>query len=355
MTHIISVREVSKTYGGTQALRNVSLDVPRGDLVALVGPSGSGKTTLLRVLNLLEMPTSGTFLFDGSDTAVSEADRFSLRRRMGFVFQQTSLFNATVHENVAYPLKVRRETKRVIRKKVTNALALVGLTGFEKRRAPTLSGGEAQRVSLAQSLVYEPEVLLLDEPTANLDPRNAAIIESVISQVNRESGITIIMASHNLLQAEQVAKRVAVFREGELAEIGDVADILRTPSEFVLSFGRMVNVYAGESLMLADGVASVDIGEGVKIEAATQKTGRVTVLVRPEDIIVSRERLTSSARNVLKGRIVEAVDIAHTVALKVHVGKPFTVHVTKRSFQEMGLNLGSEVYLTFKASSVHVL
>jgi len=355
MRPLIETHNLSKFYNGTEALRNVNMKVDKGEVLAVVGPSGSGKTTLLRLLNLLEMPTAGEVFFDGRDTAWSDAGRVALRRRMGMVFQQAVLFNETVYENVEYPLKIRGRYDESKDLKVKDALKLVGLSGFEKKQATGLSGGEAQRVALAQAMVYTPELLLLDEPTVNLDPRNISIIESVISKVNRERGTTIIIATHNMLQAERLATKVAVLREGELAEVGDAKEIFRKPSDLLASFGRILNVFTGQSYLTEEGTAIIDIGGGVKIEALTTKTGSVTVFIRPEEIIVSKSPIVSSARNMLKGKVEEILDLDQSVQLKVDAARQFTVNITKRSFQEMKINLGSDIYLSFKASSVYIM
>jgi len=355
MRPLIETRNLSKSYNGTDALKNVNVKVDRGEVLAVVGPSGSGKTTFLRLTNLLEIPTAGYIFFDGKDTACPDADRLALRRRIGMVFQQAVLFNETVYNNVAYPLKIRDYSKETKDLKVRDALKLVGFSGFEKKQATSLSGGEAQRVALAQAMVYEPELLLLDEPTVNLDPKNVSIIESVISKVNHERGTTIIIATHNMLQAEQLATRVAVLRDGELAEIGDSKEIFKKPSDFLASFGRVLNVFTGQSRLTEEGTGIIDIGQGVKIEALTTKTGSITVFIRPEEIIVSKSPIVSSARNMLRGKVEEILDLDQLVQLRVDVARQFTVNITKRSFQEMKINLGSNIYLSFKASSVHIL
>jgi len=355
MRPLVETLSLSKSYDETEALKNVNVKVSRGEVLAVVGPSGSGKTTLLRLMNLLEVPTSGQIFFDGRDTACSDADRLTLRRRMGMVFQQAVLFNETVHKNVAYPLEIRGYPKEKNDLKVKDALKLVGLSGFEKKRAIALSGGEAQRIALAQAMISEPELLLLDEPTVNLDPRNVSIIESVISKVNREQGTTIILATHNMLQAEQLATKVAVLREGELAQIGDTKEIFRKPSDFLAMFGRVLNVFTGQSQLTEEGTAIIDIGEGFKIEALTTKTGSVTIFIRPEEIIISKTPIVSSARNMLKGKVEEILDLDQSVQLKVDASRQFTVNITKKSYQEMKINLGSDIYLSFKASSVHIV
>lgn len=352
---ILETRSLTKTYAGTNVLKNISLTIEKGELLAIVGPSGSGKTTLLRILDLLDLPSSGKLFFNQIEAPISAPERLALRRRIGIVSQQTTLFNSSVYDNIAYPLKIRHQTKNEIRQRVSDALALVGLKEFERRKALTLSGGEMQRVALAQAIVFEPELLLLDEPTANLDPRNIALIENIISHVNHGSKITVVMATHNMFQAQQLADRAAVIREGELVGVGKVEEIFGGPSDFLASFARLDNVFTGISRIDEEGIAKIDIGTGVELEAATSKIGKLTIFVRPEEMILSKSPIISSARNTFKGKIQQTTDLNRNVKVKVDIGKEFVAIVTKRSFQEMKLNLGSEVYLTFKASSVHVI
>ncbi len=351
---LIQVENLTKVYGEKIALRNIDLKIDRGDYFAVVGPSGAGKTTFLRLLDLLDEPSSGRILFDGIDTACPEEERLALRRKIGMVFQQNVMLNASVYENLAYPLRIRGMRNK-IDARVNETLQLVGLTGFERRRALTLSGGEMQRVSLAQALVFEPSVLLLDEPTANLDPRNVSIIERIVSEVNRNEGATVVMATHDIAQAENTASKVAILREGSLVEAGDVGQVFSKPSEFLATFAGLWNAYPGDAVLVEDGLAVVDLGDDIRIEAATRKKGKVTVFIRPEDILLSTSPIQSSARNILKGIVTEIFDLDQLVQLKVNVGKEFAVVITKKSFKHLKLNLESQVYLTFKASSIRVL
>jgi len=351
---IVETRGLAKQFGEKTALRDINLRIERGDFFAVVGPSGSGKTTLLRLLDLLDEPSHGKILFDGMDTACSERDRLALRRRIGIVFQQSIMFNASVFDNVAYPLKIR-EANRDLARKVDEVLDLVRLTGFKERKAATLSGGEMQRVSLAQAIVFEPELLLLDEPTANLDPENTAIIEEIVSKINRERKVTVITATHNMLQVEHLASMAAVLRQGELTEIRSVEELFEKPSDFLASFTRLRNVYSGQARALDGGLTLIDLGNGVNVVATSQKTGNVTTFIRPEEMIVSTSSIQSSARNALKGRIIEILDLGHQVQIKVDAGKEFMTILTKKSFEDLRLNLGSQVYLNFKASAVHII
>ncbi len=355
MPSSVEVQGLCKEYSGKQVLSNVSFRVERGEIFVLVGPNGAGKTTLLRILDFLEEPTSGKILFDGEPTDYSENAMTTLRRRMSLVFQKTVLFNMSVFDNVAYGLKVRGENGADMERKAKAALELVKLRGLGTKNALALSGGEAQRVALAQALVTEPELLLLDEPTANLDPKSVSIIEEALSNVNQEKKITIIMATHNMLQAKNLAHKVAALNEGRIDRVGTFQEVFETPSRFLADFARLENVFSGVSKVTGEGTSLVDVGEGLQIEAAFEKAGQVTLFVRPEDIILSSNPIVSSARNSFEGRIVEVSDLGKIVKLRVRAGRDFMVQITKRSFNDMELNIDSKVFLAFKASSVQMV
>jgi len=353
MRRLVELKDVTKRYGDVTALNDVSLKVRRGEIFTVMGPNGSGKTTLLRIMASIDKPTSGEVYFDG--VMVNDSNRSQVRTKSTMVFQKTALFNTTVYNNIAYGLKLRGYPRKEIEEKIEEVLKLVRLEGYEKRPAKKLSGGEQQRVSLARALVLDAELLLLDEPTANLDPRNVSIIEEAISHANREFNTTVVMATHNMFQAENITKRAALLLGGSITEIGTAHEIFRAPSKHLASFARLENVFSGTSMVLEEGTSLIDIGSGVQIEAALRKRGKVTVFVRPEDIILSRKPINSSARNVFKGRIVGISDLGPVVRLRVDAGKKFVVQITKRSLVEMQLNVDSEVFLTFKASSVHLV
>jgi len=352
----VEVEHLFKEYSERQVLRDVSFTVEEGEFFILVGPNGAGKTTLLRILDLLEEPTSGRVLFNGQPVDYSSKGRVALRRRIGMVFQQTVLFNMSVYENVVYPLKVRGLSEHDVRRRVNEVLKLVQLDGFERKNALGLSGGEAQRVAIAQALVTEPELLLLDEPTANLDPRNISIIEGVLSYVNREKRTTIIMTTHNMIQAENLAQKVAFLNEGRIEAIGSFQEVFGKPSKHIEGFSRLENIFCGFSKTTGEGTSIVDLGDGLRIEVAARRDGNVVLYVPPEDIILSVNPIISSARNMFEGRITQISDVDYGVKLKVNVGaKSFMVQITRRSFNEMNLSVGSKVYIAFKASSVQIL
>ncbi len=209
---LYQLRNVQHRYGDRIILDLPALDIERGEILAIVGPSGSGKSTLLRLLQFLEAPTSGSITFDGA--ALNGSAPLEVRRRVVTVFQHPALLDRSVYDNVAYGpwLRGRRRSRETI----MAALERVGLGNHARARAKTLSGGEAQRVALARSLVLDPAALLLDEPTANLDPYNVGLIEEII---RGHGPMTVVLVTHNTFQAKRLADRVGLLLGGKLVEL----------------------------------------------------------------------------------------------------------------------------------------
>ena len=344
---------MTKCFGNRKVLDDVTLQIQEGEILALLGPNGSGKTTLLKILSFLEKPTGGEIKFQGEILTGENAERMRLQSAM--VFQRTLLFSTTVYNNVAYGLKMRKMPRNIIEEEVKKALKLVKLEGFETRSAKRLSGGEQQRVALARALVLKTKLLLMDEPTANLDPKNASILEELIATVNRELKTTIVMATHNMFQAKTLPHRVALINDGRISEVGTTSEIFGKLSKNLASFAAVDNTFAGTAKITEAGTTIVDIGNDVQIEATLQKQGEISIFISPQDIILSENPLKSSARNMFKGKISQITDLGLLVKLTVDVGKPFTVQITKRSFSEMALNLNVEVFIVFKASNVQAI
>jgi len=221
----LEVRSLSKSIGKAVILHEVSLTVERGEILGLIGPTGSGKTTLLRIINLLDEPSTGSILFgDKEVSGRPEKESLATRRKMAMVFQKPVMFRASVKENVSYGLRMRGRQERYEKIRVEEALEMVGLSGYESRDANTLSGGEMQRIALARALILQPELLLLDEPTANLDPRSAASIDSLLRSL-AGSRTAVILATHNMEQCRKLAGRVAVLQAGRLVALGKSEEI----------------------------------------------------------------------------------------------------------------------------------
>lgn len=226
---IYEISSLRQRYGGREVLRIDQLQIRQGEILALVGPSGAGKSTLLRLLNFLEVPSTGLITFKGVPFGAGHKMPVEMRRQVTTVFQRPCLLNRSVAANVQYGLRLRGNGNS--RRQVAEALDQVGLQELAGDRARTLSGGEAQRVALARALVIRPDVLLLDEPTANLDPYNVGLIEQIIRQHNREQGATVVLVTHNVFQAKRLAQRVALLLEGRIVELADVDSFFQSPSD----------------------------------------------------------------------------------------------------------------------------
>jgi tungstate transport system ATP-binding protein len=229
MTPIYELSQVTKSYNGRLVVQVQQLDICPGEIIALIGPSGAGKSTLLRLLNFLETPSSGLLHFQQTPFSAEHPMPLAQRRRVTTVFQRPALLQRSVAANVCYGLQLRGQHRA--QSAVTQALESVGLNHLANQPAHTLSGGEAQRVALARAIVVQPEVLLLDEPTANLDPYNVRLIEESVLQLNRSAGCTIVLVTHNLFQARRLADRVALMLEGNIIEIACTEQIFDLPTD----------------------------------------------------------------------------------------------------------------------------
>ena len=237
---VFELNEVQKVYDGRTVLNVGQLTVQRGEILALVGPSGAGKSTLLRLLNFLEPASQGTVRFDGQ---VVTADLgLGQRRRVTTVFQRPLLLQRSVRANLRYGPGLRGQ--KLPQSVEDEWLERLGLTPLADQSAPKLSAGEAQRVALARALVTQPDVLLLDEPTANLDPSNVRIIESIIQEENRRSDMTVVLVTHNIFQARRIAHRTALLWAGELIEVAETEQFFNEPArEETAAFVRGDTVY----------------------------------------------------------------------------------------------------------------
>jgi len=226
MPPIYRLIDLQQAYNGRLVLDIDRLEIGRGEVLALVGPSGAGKSTLLRLLNFLESPSGGTLTFDGE--IVTDRLPLAQRRRVTAVFQRPALLRRSVAANVAYGLRLRGE--KPDDDQLLARLDRLGLAHLARQPAPKLSAGEAQRVALARALVLRPDVLLLDEPTANLDPYNVGLIERLVAEAHADMGMTVVWVTHDIFQARRVAGRVAFLLGGRLVELTDAATFFTAPA-----------------------------------------------------------------------------------------------------------------------------
>lgn len=326
------ISNLTKAYNTKKVLDIPRLAVKKGSIFGVMGPNGGGKTTFLSIISLLLPPTSGKIYFEGTDT--DHADQGSLRQRMTLILQNPLLFNTTVEKNIAYGLTLRGIDKKDREKKIEESLNLVGLNGFGKRRARELSGGETQRVAIARAIALNPDALLLDEPTANIDQGSVNVLERILKDLNQRFGTTIILATHDINYAYRLCDEVIHLFEGRMA---------KSPIE---------NLFRG-SIKKEKGLFLFDTGR-IRVTVLPERIESNFISIPPRDIIISLRPVSTSARNSFSGNITQMSDAGDAVTLEVDAGERLRVKVTKKSFQEMGLTIGSSVYLNFKSSSVEV-
>jgi len=226
---IYHLDKITRIYEPRFSLEVDHLEINKGDRLVLVGPSGSGKSTLLRLLNFLEPPSSGRITFENEIYSKDKLPPLEIRRQVTTVFQNSLLFSMSVLDNVCWGLRLRKVDHP--EDSAMDALAMVGMDGFARNRVRSLSGGEAQRVALARAIVLSTDVLLLDEPTANLDPYNVSLIESIVRKLNEEKGTTIVMVTHNVFQAHRLGTHAALILEGKIIEYGTADKFFKDPKD----------------------------------------------------------------------------------------------------------------------------
>lgn len=357
---MIRISGLSRRFGDRDVVKGIELEIRRGEIFSLIGPSGSGKTTLLRLIDLLDRPTRGSITFDGMRTDGPEHERRTIRRRIAMVFQKPGVLNTTVEQNISFGLEFRGMERGEIRERVARALEMAGLSGFSQRRAITLSGGEMQRVAIARALVTEPEVLLLDEPTANLDPLSAGIIEDLIVQVNREGKTTVILATHDMAQGQRLAHKMGVLMNGQLVQAGELYEIFYQPvNRAIARFVGIDPIREGIVESSENNLALIAV-RGIRIQAVTaHRSGqRVAVCIRPEEVTLTLPDAcgpASSARNCLDGTITQLLPFGPLIRVHVDCGVHITALLTRRSCEDLGLATGIRVRANIKASAVHVI
>jgi putative spermidine/putrescine transport system ATP-binding protein len=345
----IEARAITKSFGPFVALRNVSLTVPGGQLVALLGPSGSGKTSLLRIIAGLEIADSGTVLMHGED-----ATRQDVRdRAVGFVFQHYALFrHMSVFENVAFGLRMRKLDRPVIERRTQEALRLVRLDAHAERMPRQLSGGQQQRVALARALVIEPEILLLDEPLSNLDAKLREEVRVEIRQLQRRLGLTTVMVTHDQEEALSVADRLVVMSNGEIQQIGTQRELYNAPAnQFVASFIGRTNFFAG----VISAPHRFKTESGLEIASPSSAAGGQLLAIRPERVRLGN---ANGAANSFAGTIefISYLGAITEYVVRLVSGDAIAVEMhNARPDDSVPLAIGSEIQIAWDTDACQLI
>ncbi len=355
---ILQVSGLRVSRGGTPIIDIPVFSVRKGEFLSIIGPNGTGKSTLLLSLAGLVKRQGGTILFKGK-AVDNGAELLAFRRRLAMVFQEPLLFDSTVYENVAAGLKIRGIKRAQIRPVIEENLALFGIEHLSTRSARKISGGEAQRTSLARAFATDPELIFLDEPFASLDPPTKEAIIEDLGRVMRVRHTTAIMATHDRMDALRLSRRIAVMDGGRIVQIGSPSEVMHQPvNETVAVFVGIETMLAGEVRGSSGGVLEVGInGKSIYATGGFLLGEQVMCFIRPESVTVfpSVHAADSSARNVFPGIVTKIKPIGLLYRIQIDCGFLVTAHVTQQAMDDLQIEAGMRVVAVFKATAVHVV
>lgn len=355
---VLDLKDLRVDRGGVTVLDIPSFSLSENEFVSLIGPNGAGKSTLLLSLLGLIQRHEGTLSYRGREIA-SRSEWLGVRRGIAMVLQEPLLFDSTVFDNVASGLKIRGLGRGEIRERVMTYLERFNLAQMAQRSARKLSGGEARRVSLARAFAVEPEVILFDEPFANLDPPTRQALTEDMDRIIRDRGIAAILVTHDQSEALRMSQRIVVMNAGRIVQEGTPAAVMNHPvNEFVANFVGMETILEGEVVSNRDQQMAVLVaGREIDTVGDEQPGEQVYCCIRPENVTVAvghpEER--SSARNLYAGRIAEIASMGPFLKLRLDCGFELTAYVTRESFAKLDLHEGKEIHASFKATSVHLI
>ncbi len=341
MRELISFKNIVKEFGGQLVLKGINLEIFENEFVTLLGPSGCGKTTLLRILGGFIEQTEGNIYFDGIE--ISSIPPY--KREVNTIFQRYALFpHMNVYDNIAFGLRIKKQSKDIIDQKVTRMLKLVGLVGYDNRAVTLLSGGQQQRVAIARALVNEPMVLLLDEPLGALDLKLRKEMQIELKKIQKEVGITFIYVTHDQEEALTMSDKIVVINEGEIQQIGTPLDIYNEPeNRFVAEFIGESNVIEG--VMNDDYLVTFDDYQFECVDYGFDDNENVDVVIRPEDIDI-----VPSDQGKTSGRVVSSLfkGVHYEIVVET-IHRNYIIHTTDN------VSLNQEVGLFFHPEDIHVM
>ncbi len=353
---VLAVHDLWLNQGGRTIVNVDRVELYPGEVLALLGPNGAGKSTLVQLMALLVRPTEGRIVLQGNPVR----DTLSCRRRMAVVLQEPLLLDTSVRSNVGAGLALRgvRREERV--RRVDEWLERLGIPHLAGRSARTLSGGEAQRVSLARAFVVEPEVLFLDEPFSALDAPTRAGVMSDLQPLLKRNGMATMFVTHDRAEALLLGDRVAVMMDGRIRQIGRASDIFSAPAdEEIAQFVGVETITLGRVQSVTDGVATVEVSDRIIEGGSGVNAGdEVLVCLRPEDVSISRapdDGSPTSVRNHLPARVTRIVPWGSFRRLELDAGFPLVALVTQHAVDDLELGPGAEVLAGFKATAIHLI
>jgi len=332
---VFEAKNLSKSFDQRQVLDIDRVTFEQGKIYCVYGSNGSGKTTLFEILMNIQKPDTGNILFNGKEIFPGQAGLADLRQKATLIQQTPLLFDTTVEKNVDYGLRLRKVPAEDRLNRVRACLDFVDLNGFQKQKARRLSGGEAQRVAIARALAVDPEVIFLDEFSANIDSRHREMVEKIINEINRNFGTTIVFTTHYMDQAYRLTENVLHLYQGKIVKT------------------EVRNLFHGEIRKQKE--ENIFSNEKVSIVVDGAQTGPANILIPVTAITLSKKPLVSSMRNCVRGKVRQIADREDLIFLKIRAGELFEAAITRSAYQELGLGPGSEVYINFKATSVEVL
>jgi putative spermidine/putrescine transport system ATP-binding protein len=349
--HAVQLIDLRKTYGNFTAVDGLSLDVAEGEFLTFLGSSGSGKTTTLNIIAGFDDPTAGSIRLNG----VPVEGLPPQKRNIGMVFQRYTLFpHQTVEQNVAFPLSVRGVAKPEMADRVRKALQLVQLERFAGRKPNQLSGGQQQRVALARALVYEPQLLLMDEPLGALDKKLREEIQLEIRNLHHRLGVTILYVTHDQEEALRMSDRIAVFEHGKIVQVGSGEDLyFRPATEFVAGFIGNSNFLQGR--MTDSGEVELSGGHRLRLPAATLQAGdRVRIMIRPEALQLV-PLLSVGSTTTLPGTVVERIFLGDATTYQVATAdrQILTIRQPLRQSSQYAPEVGQQTFTQIDPGACH--